>query len=342
MGPSERIARAIDDTLAAVAANAPASVIVRAALRVAMLRQDTVAEFWLRMEVQGIDDSSQTRNRALLARLTAQVGADEAQAQWEIAAKAMETRRTMKHGDETVILAPSVASLETSVESLMTIHDDDIPEGMSPVDTGLAFLDRRRVRADLTMPLAERRSMLERIKDAAYTYVLDSEAQILVGAAVPDSVARGREFVEAELARRAPKALEALRAAESRAVEGDGEAASQAAASCRRAIKALADALYPPGPPVEGEDGVTRSMDDDHYRNRLTTWVHEKKGRSTHADLLASNLVTLGVRLKSLDDLASKGVHADLSQAEVESCVSWVYTLAADLLRVAVQSATTE
>jgi hypothetical protein len=88
---------------------------------------------------------------------------------------------------------------------------------------------------------------------------------------------------------------------------------------------------------VAGDDGIVRRMDDDHYRNRLTTWVHERKGRSTHADLLASNLVSLGTRLKSLDDLASKGVHADLSRAEVESCVSWVYMLAADLLRIDVQ-----
>ena len=336
--PSERIGRAIDDALTATAANAPASVITRAALRVAMLRQDAVAEFWLRMEVQGVDDSTQDRNRALLARLTAQIGAEDAQKEWAIAAKSFEVRRRMKLDDKETFLFPSVASLESSLASLVTIHDDEIPEGMTPLDTGLAFLDRRKLRASLTMHVSERRSMLERIKDAAYTYVLDAEAQILVGEAVPDSVARGRAFVETELARVAPSALGALRAAETRSFDDEQEAASQAATSCRRAIKALADALYPPGPPVAGEDGVTRSMDDDHYRNRLTTWVHERKGRSTHADLLASNLVTLGTRLKSLDDLASKGVHADLSRAEVESCVSWVYMLAADLLRVEVQS----
>ncbi len=303
-----------------------------------MLRQDTVAEFWLRMEVQGIDDSSRDRNRTLLARLTAQIGAEGAQEQWEIAAKSIQTRRTMDHDGKKVMLAPSVASLESSLSSLITIHDDEIPAGMTPLDTGLAFLDRQKVRSSLSMPLSERRTMLERIKDAAYTYLLDAEAQILAGEALPDAVARGRAFVEAELARIAPNALHALRAAEIRAVDGEGEAASQAATSCRRAIKALADALYPPGPPVTGEDGDPREMGDDFYRNRLTTWVLQRRGRSTHADLLASNLVSLGKRLKSLDDLASKGVHANLSRAEVESCVSWVYMLAADLLRVEVQA----
>lgn len=83
-----------------------------------------------------------------------------------------------------------------------------------------------------------------------------------------------------------------------------------------------------------------KDLRDLYYRNRLTTWVHERTGRSNHARVLASNLVTLGTRLKSLDDLASKGVHADHSQAEVESCVSWVYMLAADLLRIYVQDET--
>jgi hypothetical protein len=337
MESSERIGRAINDALAAVTANAPASVICRSALRVAMLQRDTLAEFWLRLEVQGFDGASQDRNRMLLARLTAQIGAEEAQEQWKDSAEAIQARRTIEFEGKDVVLGPSVAELETTLSSLLILHDDEIPGGMTPLDTGLAYLDRKKTRSSLSIPVAGRRSMLERIKDAAYTYVLDVEAQILSGESVPDSVARGRQFVETELARRAPKALEALRAAESRSGKTEHDAASHAATSCRRVMKALADALYPPGPPVAGDDGIVRRMDDDHYRNRLTTWVHERKGRSTHADLLASNLVSLGTRLKSLDDLASKGVHADLSRAEVESCVSWVYMLAADLLRIDVQ-----
>lgn len=334
----ERVARAIDHALTAVAANAPASVVCRAALRVATLRQDTVAEFVLRMDVEGLGAESKERNRRLLARLTAEVGATEAMTRWEHAAETFQARRTIMQEGKDVILPQSIAELETNLNSMVALHDDEIPAGMTPIDTGLAFIDRRKARSSLAVPISMRRSILERTKDAAYTYVLDVEAQILAGETVPDSVARGREFVETELARRAPKALEALRAAESRAGVDGHEAISHAATSCRRSIKALADALYPPGEPITGEDGVERSMDDDHYRNRLTAWVLARRGRSTHADLLASNLVALGTRLKSLDDLASKGVHADLSWAEVESCVSWVYMLAADLLRVDVQA----
>lgn len=341
---SARVAKAVDEALSAVVKNAPASVVVRAALRVATVRQDVLAEFWLRVEIHGIsaEDEIKERGKDLLSRLTALVGAEEATRRWSSAFEAVVARRTVTIDGKPRIMSSGVAELELNLEALRTIHDTPITPGMTPLDTGLASLDRDKARTTLGPVLFERGSMLERIKDAAYTYVLEAEAQLIAGESVPDIIAQGRAFVEAELARRAPEALEAIQAAESRHGESERESASHAATSCRRAIKALADALYPPGPPVTGEDGVARVMDDDHYRNRLTAWVLERRGRSTHADLIASNLASLGTRLKSLDDLASKGVHADLSRAEVESCVSWVYMLAADLLRIDVQSASAD
>jgi hypothetical protein len=75
-------------------------------------------------------------------------------------------------------------------------------------------------------------------------------------------------------------------------------------------------------------------MYDEHYRNRLVEYVRSNRGKSTHADLLASNIAVLGTRLKSLDDLASKGVHSEVPTSEAEACVTWTYMLAADLLRV--------
>lgn len=333
---STRVAKAIDEALSAVAADAPPSVVVRSALRVATLRQDATAEAWLHMELHGmrIEEGTHVRNRELLSRLSALLGPDEAQRRWETMASSLMARRTIKQAGDDGILAHGVAELELITKSIRALANAPITPGMTPIDTGLASMDRDKARVQSAPILLERDSILERIKDAAYTYVLEAEAQLLAGEAIPDVIAQGRAFVEKQLAARAPAALEALRAAEKSSVSGEREAASHTATSCRRAIKSLADSLYPPGPPVKGSDGVERKMDDEHYRNRLTEYVVSHRGRSTHADLLGSNIVALGTRLKSLDDLASKGVHADLSRAEVESCVSWVYMLAADLLRV--------
>lgn len=46
-------------------------------------------------------------------------------------------------------------------------------------------------------------------------------------------------------------------------------------------------------------------------------------------------LAALGNRLKSLDALASKGVHDNVSAAEAETCIVWTYLLAADIVRFA-------
>ena len=343
MDPSARLTQAIDAALDTVVANAPASVVTRAALRVATLRQDVLAEFWLSVEISGIGratkEQNAVRNAELVSRLTAFVGAEEAELSRLSVLEAVLSRRSVEREGKTVIMSHGVADLEAHHDSMRAIYDDPVTPGMTPLDTGLASIDHERNRAQLAPALLQQRTVLERIKDAAYSYALESEAQLLAGESIPDVVAKGRAFVEGGLALRAPDALAALQAAETATAQDQPESASHAATSCRRAIKALADSLYPPSGPVTADDGITRSMDDDHYRNRLIEYVRQRKGRSTHADVLASNLTSLGTRLKSLDDLASKGVHANLSRAEVESCLTWMYMLAADLLRIAAESA---
>ena len=101
-------------------------------------------------------------------------------------------------------------------------------------------------------------------------------------------------------------------------------------------IKALADALYPAtGEAIIGEDGVSRTMSDDAYRNRLLQYVSEQIGKHGQGNAIRQTLDSLGSRLKSLDSLASKGVHDNVSAAEAETCIVWTYLLAADIVRIA-------
>ncbi|WP_431218879.1 hypothetical protein [Leifsonia xyli] len=340
MDSATRIEAALNDGLAAVAAGASTSVMVRAALRVAVLRQDAPAELWLRLDLEGISKrtSANPRMTSAMSRMAAVMGTDAAEKARIEVLEAVMARRTFDREGKEVVMAHGIAELEAQTEAMRAIYDAPVTPGMTPLDTGMAALQRDKAQATLAPALLQQRTVLERLKDAAYAYLLDVEAELLAGQALPDVLAEGRAFVEAQLAIRAPAALEALSAAQDRLALGDAEAMSHAATSCRRAIKSLADALYPPGPPVTDDNGVARVMDDEHYRNRLTEYVRQNRGRSTHADLLASNLVTLGSRFKSLDDLASKGVHSDLSMAEADSCVTWTYMLAADLLRIGEES----
>lgn len=336
MNRQSRVEAALDDAIGAVSGGASASDVVRAALRVAVLRQDLVAESWLRLEMAGVKRTGQQLDdlKPLMARLSALLGDKEAEAQTVASTELLIARRTIDDSGTMKVLAHGVTELEVLGRSMRDLYDTPIQAGMTPIDTGLASINRDKARVTIAPQMIQMTTVVERIKDAAYRYLMDVEGQFLAGELTPDVITRGQAFVEQELATIAPDALTALLAAQDRLQAGNDEALSHVATSCRRVLKALADALYPAGEPVTDGNGVSRKMDNDHYRNRLTEYVRARKKRSTHADLLASNLESLGNRLKSLDDLASKGVHTQVSLSEAESCLSWVYMLAADLLRV--------
>lgn len=338
MPAEERLAVALDHAIAAFSAGTTATEIVQRALRVAVLRQDLLAESWLRLELAGTKKEGERVDdlRPLQQKLAALVGDEEARTQWNTSLDhyiARHSQTVNDHG-EPLVMGQGLADLEVHVRNMRAVYDEPIQPGMTEIDTGLAAIDRLAMRASLFPTLVGGEAIVARVKDAAYRYLMEAEASLLAGQVAPDVIVRGHMFVEEQLSVVAPEAAAALASAKQRLEVADSEALSHATTSSRRAIKALADALYPPGPPVEDDHGISRSMDDDHYRNRLTEYLRQQRGKSTHADMMVANVATLGGRLKSLDDLASKGVHSAVSIDEAESCLNAVYLLAADVLRV--------
>lgn len=333
-----RLRGALDDGLQR-ASDLPTSALVRIALRVSILRQDPLGEFWLWIELDGVTKARGAKGGDALARLVALVGSERAEELREREFAALLARRAVPTDDNPdAVLPVGVAELEADLKTLEELCDDQVTPGMTPIDTGLASLDRNKLRAGV-LPVVQRdREILARIREAAYGYLVEAESELLRGETIPDAMSQGRAFVDGELALRATDARDALAAAEERLANGGDEAMSHSATSCRRAIKALADALYPPSEPIIDDEGARRILDDEHYRNRLIEYVRQRRGRSKHAELLAANLAVLGTRLKSLDDLASKGVHTRVSRDEAQTCISWTYMLAADLLRIEAQT----
>lgn len=146
---------------------------------------------------------------------------------------------------------------------------------------------------------------------------------------------RTRAAVDEHLNRIAPEALEKFKSAYRRVHEGDPESLSQALASCRRILKAVADAVYPAtGETVISLDENERTMSDDKYLNRILQAVSDALGKHGEAEVINATLKSLGERLKALDGLASKGVHAEVSQQEVDTCVIQTYLMVGDVLRI--------
>jgi len=120
--------------------------------------------------------------------------------------------------------------------------------------------------------------------------------------------------VEEYLAVRSPRALLCLDGARDAIRAGSQENLAHAAVSCRRALEAIADAVWPPekGVTVKDRHGHELEVGVEQFRNRLALFFERRvlsKSRRAH-DI--ADLDALDKRLKLLIQGAGKGVHGDL------------------------------
>jgi hypothetical protein len=118
-----------------------------------------------------------------------------------------------------------------------------------------------------------------------------------------------------------PEAVEQFMAAYERLATGTSEDWSLALTACRRVIKTVADAIYPP------RDGKVkgRKVGDAQYINRLWAFLDENLPASSDKDLAKAHVDYLGSFLSRLNEKASKGVHATVTHDEAVRSVLYTY-----------------
>jgi hypothetical protein len=190
--------------------------------------------------------------------------------------------------------------------------------------------------------------ILGRIRHRVFAYLCRCEALLAfesVNSAIFD---RHRAVVDAHLRQLAPDVFTMMTAAYRRVRDQDGESLSQALVSCRRVLKAVADIVYPASDkPVVDSNGKSHDLGSENYKNRLFQFLadsspHRNVGRLCHA-----SLEEIDGRVGRLNDLASKGVHDEISAQEVDLCIIQTYLLAGEVLtifdtRAATKQAVTE
>ena len=306
----ELIQAALDD---ADDPSVPASSLLRKAIRIARLRDDWEAVWWLRLQSFNPRDQ-RAEYEGLRGELSAHIPADE----WEsTSARVIDRWMSMRSRRDGMVQAMGLAELESHAQGIAT-RVRGLPD--APVE--------------LDMAVMEFEGILSRIRDAIAIYVGDAEREVRAGFLKSDVFQRNRDFVEAELAHFAPQVLAQLRAAHDRRDQDEPEAFTHALTSCRRALKSLADVLYPANDEeIIGADGRSRTMSDDRFINRLCQFATESASGASRV-LTVEHLVAIGDRLKSLVSLGSKGVHADVSADEVDLTITHTYTVIGDLLRM--------
>ena len=103
--------------------------------------------------------------------------------------------------------------------------------------------------------------------------------------------------------------------------------------SIRRAVKAVADYHSPASAnPVKCHDGVTREMGDEQYLNRLQEFCSSLVPSSSSAKLLRAEMDYLSVFVRRLNDVASKGVHAEVTSMEAKQGLLGLYLFVSNLI----------
>src|SRR5207248_407512 len=137
------------------------------------------------------------------------------------------------------------------------------------------------------------------------------------GSAVESAFEVVREDVDARIGSLVPDALPRLSAAFENAASDNPEQWANAASGCRRLLKAAADALRPPGPPVNGH-----VVDEDHYINRLVDWMTSKAKSDTLRDVIEADLQDLERRLVAAVNAGHKGAHAEVTRFDASRFVT--------------------
>jgi DNA uptake protein ComE-like DNA-binding protein len=114
-----------------------------------------------------------------------------------------------------------------------------------------------------------------------------------------------------------------------RAVAGDdAEGWSQALASCRRFLEALADFVSPP----TSEPTAGRQLGKQQYINRLWAFMDRAIESDTNRELAKKHVDLIGAYVERAYRLTNKGVHTGVTKLEAVKAVFHTYLVTVDIL----------
>lgn len=307
--------------------------------RIATLRGDAAGLFWLSLESSDVENDfkhkSKTVREGLAARLLKGLPADESERIFKVEYRSYLQRR-MLPGDKANLR--SVQQIEELVDALRREEEATLispPPGMHTYDIGKYVADQRQARVQLFESRLSLEATLARIRNRLWEFLTETEYELTFGEATAETFDRLRSYVDKQLTTISPPALDQFQVAYRRLRDGGDEDRAHALTSCRRVLKTIADELYPAtSVPVVGDDGKARKLGDDKFVNRLLQFVSEKVGRHENGAAVQAAVEDVGTRLAALNGLASKGVHAEVTTYEVDTCVVQTYLVVADLLRI--------
>lgn len=198
-----------------------------------------------------------------------------------------------------------------------TLRDLSPPAGLHAFDAAAFHDSANRQRAEIRLRISALNTIKSRLKTRCLNYAIQIEKQLAAQERNQAFLWAVENDVNNYFKDRDVDVYQKLQKASALASSSDAEDGALALTEIRRALKAAADHFYPPrSEPVVCSDGKERDLGDERYLNRLNEYLATRMVASTARDLAKAELELLSAFMRRLNDLASKGVHANVSPAE--------------------------
>ena len=313
--------------------------VIRKALRIARLRNDWQALYWLQFEMVPYADK-QARRRAV-GEVVAYFSQDsfvklhERTLEDSIASRALAIIDATGNIDNDKLTALSVPELDEAIAGNARAITAAVPPNLDPFDAANFHQRQNDLKRHADLHDGQLRRVLTRIAQRVHDYLSVVERQLVLGQLQSDVFEDNRRYVDERLRDLAPEVLGRLQAAYRRSRDGTDEARSHALTSCRRALKGIADTLYPScTTSVLGSDGKLRVLNDAMFVARLRQFIGESNAGGAAKTILGGDLDQLGTKIERLNELSSKGVHAQVTDFEVNMAMLGTYSVVGALLRL--------
>lgn len=239
-------------------------------------------------------------------------------------------------GDRANVLMAAAGEIESEIKRWQdTLADLVPPSGLSQYDMAEFTASAMEQKGIVRTRLAGLHTIKARLKTRCLNYALEIERQLDAGRQQDKFLHSVQTEVYNYFKGRSDDVVQKLIKASHLATSKDGEDCALVLTEVRRAMKAAADLFWPvtSEDPVTCADGQQRKLGDQQYLNRLQEFTRVKLRNSSARDLLMAELDHLDIFFRRLNDLASKGVHAEVTVAEARQGLVGLYFFLSNLIR---------
>lgn len=239
-----------------------------------------------------------------------------------------------ENGENRNVLSIAVGDIQPRIEYLSgQIEDKTISPGMSGYDTAYFTDIFNEQKIYLRNQILYIKTVKERIKTLCLNYVIKIEKQLLTQEKSESFIQSSYNTVNNYFKSYSEDVYNKLQKATQFIDSKDPEDFSLLLTEVRRAFKSVADYFYPPiSEPTVCSDGKTRDLGEEKYLNRLQEYIKSNIPKSTSTDLIISEFEYLSVFARKLNEIASKGVHSDVTQEEAKQGLIGLYLFLYNLI----------